>query len=241
MGLNTLCTAILRSGVLVRWLLLVCLSGLPVVSGVAQDGGGDRWVSDSFEVTLRTGKSTKERIVRMLSSGTKVELLETDADAGYARVRTAGGTEGWILTRYLERQAPARVALPAVQQQLERSEAQRRELQASNRELQQERDALAGRISELERSETGLQGELDNIRKLSASAVQIDQKNRQLQERLTATEQALAELQAENEQLSGRAAREWFIVGAGVVVLGMLLGLILPRIRWRRKSSWSDF
>jgi len=26
-----------------------------------------------------------------------------------------------------------------------------------------------------------------------------------------------------------------------VLVLGLLLGLILPRISWKKKSSWSDF
>jgi SH3 domain protein len=28
------------------------------------------------------------------------------------------------------------------------------------------------------------------------------------------------------------------MVGAGVIILGMIIGLIIPRIRWRKKSSW---
>ena len=47
---------------------------------------------------MRTGKSTRQSIVRMLASGTRVELLELDSEAGYARVRTRGGTEGWVLS-----------------------------------------------------------------------------------------------------------------------------------------------
>ena len=59
------------------------------------------WVSDQFEIMLRTGPSNSNAIQRMLGSGTKLETLETDAETGYSRVRTAAGTEGWVLTRYL--------------------------------------------------------------------------------------------------------------------------------------------
>ena len=47
-------------------------------------------------------------------------------------------------------------------------------------------------------------------------------------------------LAQENETLRDRTARDWFMVGAGVVVLGILIGLILPRLRIRRRSSWGD-
>jgi SH3 domain protein len=48
-------------------------------------------------------------------------------------------------------------------------------------------------------------------------------------------------LQQENAGLKDRTARDWFMVGAGVVLLGILAGLFIPRIRWRRKSSWDTF
>ena len=78
------------------------------------------------------------------------------------------------------------------------------------------------------------------MRRLSANVIQVDEQNRQLRERIAAAEQKLTELQRENDSLANRSSREWFVVGAGVVILGMALGLILPRIRWRRKSSWSE-
>ena len=57
---------------------------LPVAHASAQSV----WVSDQFEVMLRTGPSTSNAIERMLPSGTALEVLERDLDAGYARVRT---------------------------------------------------------------------------------------------------------------------------------------------------------
>ena len=201
----------------------------------------NRWVTDSFEVTMRSGKSTRQSIVRMLPSGARVELLEVDAEAGYSRVRTRGGAEGWVLNRYLLRSPPARVTLPDVEQRLATSESKRRELQQSNEALEQETRQLKRRISELESSGSDLQTQLSDIRRLSSNVIEVDEQNKQLRDRLGETERALTDLQLENQRLASRSSREWFVVGAAVVVFGVLLGLILPRIRWRKKSSWSDF
>ncbi len=223
------------------WRVALCcavLLQLPVVA-VAQDGQ-TRWITDKLEITMRTGKSTRQKIVRVLPSGARVELLEVDDGSGYAKVRTSSGAEGWVLSRYLLKSPPARVVLPDLQKRLQASEVERERLRKANRELRQENSQLKRRIAELESDGSDLQRQLAKIRKLSSNAIQLNEQNQELRQRLSETEAALTELQAENERLSGRSSREWFVVGAGVVVFGMLLGLILPRIRWRRKSSWSD-
>ena len=76
-----------------RWIALAFL----VTSFEA--GAQSAWVSDQFEVTLRSGPSTSNAIERMLPSGTEVEILERNTELGYARVRTQAGTEGWMLLR----------------------------------------------------------------------------------------------------------------------------------------------
>ncbi len=58
---------------------------------------------------------------------------------------------------------------------------------------------------------------------------------------MVSLERQLQTLQQENEGLRDRTARDWFMVGAGVVLLGIIVGLIIPRIRWRKKSSWDTF
>ncbi|MDJ0926276.1 MAG: TIGR04211 family SH3 domain-containing protein [Gammaproteobacteria bacterium] len=226
--------------VVAKWRACALLALLLPLLAAAQDAE-NRWVTDSFEVTMRSGKSTRQSIVRMLASGTRVELLEVDAEAGYSRVRTRGGAEGWVLNRYLLRSPPARVTLPDVEQRLSASESKRRELQQSNQALEQETRQLKRRIAELESSGSDLQTQLSDIRRLSSNAIEVDEQNKQLRDRLGETERALTDLQLENQRLASRSSREWFVVGAAVVVFGVLLGLILPRIRWRKKSSWSDF
>ena len=72
------------------------------------------------EVTLRRGQGTNYGIVRMIRSGTPVDVLESDAASGYTNIRMPGGTEGWILTRYLMTEPATRVELVASQQRVDR-------------------------------------------------------------------------------------------------------------------------
>ncbi|HKK23328.1 MAG TPA: hypothetical protein VJ947_06540, partial [Pseudohaliea sp.] len=61
-----------------------------------------------------------------------------------------------------------------------------------------------------------------------------------LREQLSTAEVQIAALQQENGELASRRNRDWFIAGAVVLLAGVLVGIIVPRIRWRRRSRWSD-
>ncbi|MGB8144044.1 MAG: hypothetical protein WCF05_02505, partial [Chromatiaceae bacterium] len=48
-----------------------------------------------------------------------------------------------------------------------------------------------------------------------------------------------AELDQETRDLKLQTNQRWFMIGAGVIGGGILIGLILPNLRFRRrKSSW---
>ncbi len=216
--------------------LLLATVALCIAPGLALAQSNDRWISDQFEVTLRTGKSTQQSIIRLLPSGTKVTVLEQDDESGYTRVRTSDGTEGWLLTRYLISSQTARLQLPELQTRLRNSERTKRQLLARNQELEREQRDLQTQLSRTETSSRGLQQQLDEIRKLSSDTVQLIDQNKQLKQKLIDAEQRIDELESENSELSDSSQRDWFIVGAAVVIFGLILGLIIPRIRWQRKS-----
>ncbi len=217
--------------------LLLATVALCIAPGLALAQSNDRWISDQFEVTLRTGKSTQQSIIRLLPSGTKVTVLEQDDESGYTRVRTSDGTEGWLLTRYLISSQTARLQLPELQTRLRNSERTKRQLLARNQELEREQRDLQTQLSRTETSSRGLQQQLDEIRKLSSDTVQLIDQNKQLKQKLIDAEQRIDELESENRELSDSSQRDWFIVGAAVVIFGLILGLIIPRIRWQRKSK----
>ena len=177
------------------------------------------YVSDQLEIQLRSGASLQHRILRMLPSGTALEVLEVDQAEGWSRVRAPSGVEGWVLSRFLMPTPSARDRLTAAEQRMARLEQENRQLNTTIRELRGEKETVAKERSELDQSSRQLAQELEEIRRTASSALALQQENARLQD---------------------RTARDWFMVGAGVVVLGIILGLVIPRIRFRRKSSWGE-
>ena len=198
------------------------------------------YVSDRLEIQMRTGKGTQFRILRMLPSGTALEILEVDQENGYSRVRTSSGVEGWVLSRFLMQGRAARDQLADAEKKLARLELENRKLTASLEDLRKTKGSIDTEREQLVKENRKLSQELEEIRRAASSALAIDAENKELKSRIVAYERQAQSLQQENEGLKDRTARDWFMVGAGVVILGMIIGLIIPRIRWRKKSSWDS-
>jgi SH3 domain protein len=214
-------------------LTLLCTAGLAQAE--------TRYITDQLEVTLRTGTSTRHQIVRMVPSGTRVTVVQHDRESGYSQVRTPNGAEGWVLTRYL-------MDTPSARERLETTERRVGELQEENAALQQQLRTIQSEKGGTESERARLEGEnrqinqqLAEIRRTAANALAIDSENQSLKNRILALERELQTLHQENASLKDRTARDWFMVGAGVILLGMLIGLVIPKVRWRKRSRWDSF
>ena len=215
--------------------------GLLIIFPATQVVAEPMWVSDQFEVMLRTGPSTNNAIERILPSGTALELIERDDDAGYARVRTAAGTEGWVLTRYLMDEPSAREQLEALTSRLTSASAQGSSLTSQLDAVQGEYDSASRQIAALENEKRRLEEELAEIKRTAANVLAINNQNKDLRDQLANAEIQAATLEQQNRELTGQTTRYWFMTGALVLVVGMILGIWLPRIRWQRKSRYDRF
>jgi SH3 domain protein len=178
------------------------------------------------EVTLRRGPGTDFGISQMVRSGSPVEVLETNRAAGWTRVRLGTGTTGWMLTRYL-------IENPASMQELVAAQRRIEELTALNREVGGERNRLMNESDKLAE-------ELAKLRDLSSDTIALESTKNRLEASVTRLEQEVSLLKEENRLLGANVKRDWFLAGGGVLFIGLLLGLVLPRVRWRRKRSWND-
>ena len=219
-----------------RMALVIVALYLPLTSW-----GQSAWVSDQFEITLRTGPSTTNAIERMLSSGTELAVLEQDDESGYSHVRTTGGTEGWVLTRYLMDEPSAREQLERLTQQLTSASAEGASMTSQLSAIRGQYETATRTISQLEQDKAGLQAQLDDITRKAANTLAIDEQNQRLQQQLTDADIRISLLEQENEQLTGQTNRNWFITGALVLFGGVLLGLILPRLKFQRRSRYDRF
>ena len=203
--------------------------------------GQSAWVSDEFEVTLRTGPSTSNAIQLMISSGAELEVLEEDAESGYARVRTMGGTEGWVLSRYLMSEPSAREQLESLTNQLTDANAEGATMGSQLDAIRSQYDTATARIRELESENEGLRSEIADITDKAADTLAIDRQNQELRQSLTDAEIEVNVLEQEKDELTSQSNRRWFITGALVIFAGVLIGLILPRIKFQRRSRYDRF
>lgn len=197
-----------------------------------------QYVSDQLIITMRTGQGSQYQILKTLPSGTRLEVLETNDETGYSNVRIADGLEGWVLSRFLVVEPIAKEKLAAAQGKLQR-------LAEKNNALKEELANLKKSATELETERNTLlnqtestKSELERLNQVAAQPILLDKQNRELKQQNVSLEKELQLMQQENQVLKDRSQREWFIAGAGVLLGGMLLGLIIPKLRWRKKSGW---
>lgn len=95
------------------------------------------------------------------------------------------------------------------------------------RALQREHDALVAQQPALQES--------------AAQAAALADQNRQLDQQLQNVQAQLDGLREENAGLRTDERRRWFVNGAAVLGCGLLLGLLLPLLRGRRRRGYGGF
>jgi SH3 domain protein len=199
------------------------------------------YVTDEFRITLRSGESATHRILRMLPTGQRLEVLSKNEESGYSKVRTPTGQEGFVLSRQLLNQPVARDRLAAAEAEVRALKAAPGELRSrlatlteEHRELRQEHDAL-------QRAKTQVDQEFAALQRTASNSVRIANERNELRKRVTALTREVEDIKQLNRELENKTAQNWFLIGGGVVVGGIILGLILPHLRVRRrKSDWGS-
>jgi hypothetical protein len=124
------------SGVI--WLLALWLPG----SAAAETA----YVSDKIQAGIRAQPVKEGPALKIVSTGTVLEVLERMA--GFARVRDAEGTEGWIDAGVLTAELPARSQMEGLKSQLNTLKAQVDKAQASLVQETAKSADLARRLAE---------------------------------------------------------------------------------------------
>lgn len=217
-------------------LVALVLCALFSVAGHAQV---TRYVTDSLKLESRSGPGVKNRIVKMFSSGTPVKVLEERE--GWSRIDVEGDVDAWILSRYLMDEpsarnlvSEARAMRNSVEERVNSIREQLSTAQSTAAALEIERSQLAERAALLAE-------ELEELKRTASSAVDIKNENERLRRSSSENERALQDfLRQEYLLIKQSRERDWFIAGAGVLFGGMILGLIIPKLRFRRRRGWSE-
>ncbi|HUP91218.1 MAG TPA: TIGR04211 family SH3 domain-containing protein [Solimonas sp.] len=201
---------------MIRTLLLALALG-PCLLGsapAAAQAGREQYISDEISVTIRQEPRSDAPSLGVLKSGAKVTVLEVLGADSFARIRTPDGREGWITARFLSTQPAAKDRTNAIRAELDQA---RERAQALEKELALAREQLS-------RAQPALELAQDKER-LQAQIVQLEQHSAQLTSRYDAES----------------ARRRTLATGAGLIVGGVFLGLVLPWLASGRRRRYSEF
>lgn len=185
------------------------------------------YISDRLETALRSGPSNEYRIVRSVKSGDPVTVIETSS-RGYSQIETQAGAKGWILTRYLMDEGHPR-----------EQQAQDADTLLVRQELEEKLTATTNQIEQLMAENETVKMELDKITRASGNVIAINKLNEELQLHRANLEREMQMLQQTNDDLKRSHNHRWFYAGAAVLLLGLLLGLLIPKIRSHQRSNWN--
>lgn len=216
-----------------RFVLILALAAF-----VAPVFAATRYVSDDLTINMRTGMGNQYAITEILESGTPVEVLQADGK-GYTLVRAPDGKQGWVLTRFLDNQPSARDRLATTLTKLDDVRKSNDDLQGKLQAALATGTGLKDKQTELASQNAALKSRLTEITNTAAHSIQIAKQNEQLKARVERLKTEQMRLQYENQTLQSR--REGLKIGALILFAGVLVGLILPRLRVRRRrSAWES-
>lgn len=198
-----------------------------------------KYVGDHLIITLRSGQGSQHKIIKTITTGTKLDIIEEFPDTGYAKAVLEDGTEGWVRLQYLSDKPVAKDRLEWLQKRYEKLKQKHEATKQELKSLKGEFSKLSRENSQVNKDYKALQDRTARINEVAAKPILLDKENRELKEKNVTLSNEMQLISQENQILKDRSDRDWFIAGGGVIVVGILLGLLLPKLRSGKKSSWS--
>lgn len=189
-----------------------------------------RYVSDQLTIPMRSGTTTDHKILKFLDSGLPIVVLETSDDEAHLLVAlTDDETKtGWVEASLVMKQPSAREQLSVVK---------KKNQDLRGRQIELEKQIAALKIKEAKLKE--VQQALAQLRKSAAKPILIAEENVALKKQLIAERANNEQLVAENIFLSDKNIKQWFMIGAAVSIGSLILGLLITRIRWKKRDRWA--
>ncbi|MFW6284505.1 MAG: TIGR04211 family SH3 domain-containing protein [Desulfosalsimonas sp.] len=209
---------------------IIFILGILSVFMAGQSHAESRYIGDLMEVTLRSGPGLNYRIIRMLKSGQTVETLETEDN--WTRIRLADDTTGWVFSRYVTRDKPKSLVADSLQKEIEPLRTNLATLKEENKRLIERNQEMAEELENTREELENLENEYATLQEESGDYLKLKDEHASLTKTLEEKNQRIQTLEKQVSDAFFSAGLKWFLAGAGVLLLGMIIG---NRIASRKK------
>lgn len=223
-----------------RHLIQLALAATLLFSAPIQALAKTVWLSDVLYVNVRSGPGSEYRSLKLIQSGTRMEILEEPEDSDFIRVRTENGLEGWVPVRYTFEEPTGRIQAANLEAEKTQLQQQYDVLDQKYRDLLADKGDVSGELESLRTNNASLTKELNRIKAVSENAINLDSQYQELAEEHARTKNELDVLKAENNTLKEYNDNQMIYAGGLLIIIGIIMGVILPRLTGRRrKDGWS--
>jgi SH3 domain protein len=220
----------------------VAIIVVAVVIGIllfGQEGWASKaYVTDSFEITLRTGPGTENKVIGLPVSGQPVEVLDSQGEWSFVRLLGGRDQEGWVVARYLITRLPWEMQAKALKQQNTELKASLDQVERRLNEKVEQEQALKNKLGATSTSLEGLQKEYESLKNESQGYLKLKAIHAMTQERLKRLEAEVKRLSGENKELESSEVNRWFAIGALVLLCGLMIGLIVGKQQKKQRSVY---
>lgn len=213
------------------WMVLIGALILPAASRAETV-----YVSEEFEINMRTGPGNDRKIISLIKSGNTMEILEKGQE--WSMVRIPSGKEGWVLTRYITTSQPSAMVLERVRKDYDVLAAKYKELKERFDRLDAQQKATDADFSQSRRTQDELSAAYENLKKESADFLKLKQRHQEMTAELEAEKTLSAKLDEENLEMKRNRIIQWVLTGSGIVLVGFFIGLFSSSRRQPRSSLY---
>lgn len=219
---------------------LVLLAPATAVFSQAQAAEYNHFTSDNWRWEVRRGAGYDYKIQRWLPAGTPIKVLETgDADWSLVEYKVDGQSlTGWIHKNAIQNEAPAKTKLEAALKRLAATEQKFKKTDTSHQELQVAFNEINKENEQLKREKYELTQEYEHLKSISSQSIELDNQNIEMRSLINDLESQNTILKQQAAQAEDAEKRQWFLFGAGVLLLGLFVGRLFRMPK--RRGSWNN-
>jgi SH3 domain protein len=191
------------------------------------------YITDVIRVSVRSGPSNDQKFVAGVESGQMVDIVKAGEE--WTLVRMPNGTEGYLLSRYLTSQPPAKFRFDQLQEKNKNLTGQVAGLMEENQRLKADNEKLTATIAAERQQIASLKSEFEAFKKEAAHVTELRAKYDASKAELAEKQEEIIRLENQAQELLNPKNIYWFLAGAGVLLAGFLFGFSI-----KRKRRWSS-
>ena len=213
------------------YLILVLALSILTVPPTTLAEAETMYVTDVLRLSLRSQPEANSERVGVLESGQKLEIVNPTGE--WAMVRSSDEKTAWVRMRFLTPDMTSAHKLSVLQEKHQILVLQATDLRKENTELKAELAQLRQGLEKNSEQLNKVEESYSSLKSESADYLKLKKEHKEAVNKLSEYTTRLETLEIELAKFEFQRTVRWFLSGAGVLLLGLIIGFNAKRQRRR--------